>query len=173
MKDESSSNLGNGEFEINLTINDTRNTGEYQLKMSCFDNDVNGSSTTYYEVNPSGIRSNQERTNTISRSVYFMLIIAVLLFLAFLFVSKSVPVKWTYFALSMLFFLISINLIFTSLQDETINPKLETFFSSFTATSWIMYWFIAGLLIIIWGITFVNTWIYKKNLKNAQRFGIA
>ena len=173
MKDASSSNLGNGEFEINLTINETKNTGEYQLKMSCFDNDVNGSSTTYYEVNPSGIRSNQERTNTISRSVYFMLIIAVLLFLAFLFVSKSVPVKWTYFALSMLFFLISINLIFTSLQDETINPKLETFFSSFTEISWIMYWFIGGILIIIWGVTFVNTWIYKKNLENARRFGIA
>ena len=173
MKDKGSTNLGNGEFEINLTINETRNTGEYQLKMSCFDNDVNGSSTTYYEINPSGIRSNQERTNTISRSVYFMLIIAILLFLAFLFVGKSVPVKWTYFALSMLFFLISINLIFTSLQDETINPKLETFFNSFTATSWIMYWFIGGLLIIIWGITFINTWIYKKNLENARRFGIA
>jgi len=166
-------NLGNGEFERNLTINDTKDSGEYKINVVCYDGGVNGSSIIYYEVNPSGIRSSQERTNTISRSVYFMLIIAVLLFLAFLFVGKSVPVTWTYFALSMLFFLISINLIFTSLQDETINPKLETFFSSFTATSWIFYWFIGGLLIIIWGVTFVNTWIYKKNLENAKRFGIA
>jgi hypothetical protein len=173
LKDVTSTNLGNGEFVRNLTINDTKNTGEYKMNIVCYDGGVNNSLPVYYEVNPSGIRSSQERTNTISRSVYFMLIIAVLLFLAFLFISKSVPAKWTYFALSMLFFLISINLIFTSLQDETINPKLETFFESFTSISWIMYWFIGGLLIIIWGVTFINTWIYKNNLENARRFGVA
>jgi len=167
------SNIGNGEFQKNITYNLTSQTGEYKLKMDCYDAGVNGSSTVFYEVNPSGIRSSQDRTDTISRSIYFMLIIAILLFLAFLFVNSAPPTKWTYFALSVLFFLISINLIFTSLQDETINPKLETFFNSFTAMSWYFYWFIGGILILLWGFTFINTWIYKKNLENARKYGLA
>jgi len=102
-----------------------------------------------------------------------MLIVAVLLFLAFLFVNSAPPVKWTYFAVSILFFLISINLIFVSLQDETINPKLETFFDAFTAISWYFYWFIAFLLILMWGFTFMQTWIMNKNLANAKKYGLA
>jgi len=172
-KEGITTNFGNGEFERNLSVTQTSSTGEYKLNLVCYDGGVNGSSTTYYEVNPSGIRSSQERTNAITRAVYFMLVIAVLLFISFLFFSKSTPVKWTYFVLSILFFLISINLIFTSLQDETINPKLETFFSGFTAISWYFYWFVAVMLILIWGFTFINTWIYKKNLANAKKYGLA
>ena len=173
LRNNIASNIKEGEFEKNLSKIQTAKTGEYKLSMTCYDGGTNGSQITFYEINPSGIRSSQERTNTISRGVYFMLIIAVLLFLAFLLIGSSVPVKWTYFALSIMFFLISINLIFTSLQDETINPKLETFFSSFTAISWYFYWFIAGILILIWGFTFINTWIYKKNLANAKKYGMA
>jgi len=166
-------NLGGGEFEKNLSVNQTSLVGEYKLNLACYDAGTNGSSTIFYEVSPSGIRSTQERTDTITRSVYFMLILAILLFISFLFVKSPPPVKWTYFALSILFFLISINLIFTSLQDETLNPKLENFFGSFTAVSWYIYWFIAGILILMWFFTFINTWILKKNLANAKRYGLA
>ena len=172
MRDGLTTNLGNGEFERNLTMNDTSNVGEYQLKMACYDGGVNGSSSTFYEINPSGIRSSAERTDTISRSIYIFILIATLLFLAFLFVKSSVPTTWTYFALSILFFLISLNLIFTSLQDETLNPKLENFFNSFTAMFWYLFWFIAFLLILMWFFTFINTWIMKKNLSNARRYGL-
>lgn len=173
LRNNVASNIGEGEFQKNLSKIQTSKAGEYKMKMTCYDVNVNGSSTIFYEINPSGIRSSQDRTDTITRSVYFMLIIAVLLFISFLFVKSKPPVKWTYFFLSVLFFLISLNLIFTSLQDETLNPKLETFFSSFTAISWYFYWFIGFLLILIWTFAFFNTWMYKKNLDNARRYGLA
>ncbi len=173
IQQSAATNLNGGEFEINLTFNQTATVGEYKINFACYDSDTNGTQTTYYEVNPSGIRSSEQRTDTISRSIYFMAGIALILFISFLFVKTSIPVKWTFFAFSILFFLISINLIFTSLQDETINPKLETFFGSFTAISWYFYWFIAGLLLIMWILTFMNTWILKKNLANAKRYGLA
>lgn len=173
MRNGTASNLGGGEFQRNLTVNQTSKVGEYRMTMVCLDGAVNGSQTTFYEVSPSGIRSTQQRTDTITRSVYFMLIIAILLFISFLFIKSSPPVRWTYFAFSVLFFLIAINLIFTSLQDETINPKLETFFLGFTAISWYFYWFIGFLLVLMWILAFIQTWIFKKNLANAKRYGLA
>ena len=173
MRNSSASNLGGGEFQKNLTLNQTSKVGEYKMTLVCFDANVNGSSTVFYEVSPSGIRSTQQRTDTITRGVYYMLILGVLLFIAFLFVKSAPPVRWTYFALSILFFLISINLISTSLQDETTNPALETFFGSFTAIFWYLFWFIGFLLILMWILTFIQTWIFKKNLANAKRYGLA
>ena len=71
---------------------------------------------------------------------------ALILFISFFFASQSMPVKWTVFILGMLFFLMGINTIFLSLQDEVINPNLENFFSGFLAISFYLYYFAAGLL---------------------------
>jgi len=96
-------------------------------------------------LNPAGIEPTSQRTDSTTRSIYFIFGIALLLFLAFFFTKQAVPVKWTVFIFAIIFFLIGINIIFVSLQDEIVNPKLETFFSGFTVISWYFYYFAAGL----------------------------
>jgi len=171
MADMPTSNLLNARFEYNLTQNETAAPGEYSLKIDCIDGDLNGTSTILYEVNGAGIRSSEQRTQALTRSVYFIFGIGILLFIAFLFTIQSIPAKWTFFIFSVLFFLIGLNLLFMGLQDEVVNPKLENFFDGFTAISWFFYWFAGGLLILIWALTFINTWLYKKNMRNLKRFG--
>ena len=167
----STTNLGSSRFEFDLNDTQTATNGEYRTDIVCYDGGINGTSSFIYEINPTGIRPTAERTDTISRSIYFILIIGLLLFIGFLFVREKPHVKWTFFIFSILFFLIGINLIFVGLQDEAVNPRLETFFDSFTAISFYAYWFLAGLLIIMWAFTALNTWLYKKNRDNLNKYG--
>ena len=124
-----------------------------------------------FEVNPQGIESTEQRSRALSISVYFMFGIAILLFMGFLFLNSSPPFKWTLFIISVVFFIIGLNLITINLTDEVVNPQLENFFDSFLAMSFYFYWFSAGILIIMWGFTFFNTWFYKKNMEAMRRFG--
>jgi len=123
-------------------------------------------------INPQGIESTQQRTDSITRATYFIFGIGIILFFGFLFHKTLPPIKWTLFIVSITFILISMNLVAISLADEVINPRLESFFDSFTAISFIFYWFAAGLLIIMWFFTAINTWVFKKNMANAKRYGI-
>jgi len=162
-----------GYFGYDLNENQTTPSGEYSTRVSCTDGNLNETSTFIYEVNPTGIRPSDQKTESITRAIYFIFGISILLFVVFAFTKNTPPVKWTFFIFSFIFFLIGINLIFISLQDAVINPRLETFFDGFTAISWIMYYFLAALLIIIWIFTTINTYLFKKNLANARRFGEA
>jgi len=171
--DKQMSNLGNGFYNYTLNLNETSTVGEYNDRVECSDpgTTLNDTSTFSHEVNPTGIRPSEQRTESLTRAIYIIFGIAILLFIGFLFTTQTVPVKWTFFMLSIIFMLMAINLLFIGIQDEVVNPKLETFFDSFAAISFIMFWFMGGLLIIIWIFTFFNTWILKKNMSNLKRFG--
>ncbi len=180
-------NNNNGEFSYKLNDTQTNPSGEYKTTVGCSSGGLNKSSTFIYEVNPAGIRSSDQRTEALTRTIYFMFGISLIFFIAFLFVGKdkesfdkdgnqfsesgNTPVKWTFFFIALLFFLITLNLLSLGLQDEVVNPKLETFLDSLSGTFFYLYWFIAGLLAIIWILTFLQTWIYRKNIENIQRFG--
>jgi len=166
-------NLNNSIFEFNLEDNQTTPKGEYTSTVVCFSGGYNGTDSFIYEVNPPGIRPTEQRTESITRSIYFMFGIGILLFVAFLFASSSPPVKWTFFIFSILFFLTGLNIILVGLQDEVVNPKLENLFDGLTAISFLFYWFCAFILILMWFLTFISTWILKNNLKNLKRYGLA
>ena len=123
-----------------------------------------------FKINPTGIEATDQRTSSISRAVMFFLILAVILFIGFLFLNFSPPVKWTFFIFSVIFFVSALNIISISLADEVVNPNIESFFDSITAISFIFYWFAGGLLILLWIFTFLNTFFFKKNLKAAQKY---
>lgn len=167
-------NLNNGFFNYSLNNNQTSTKGEYGSSVSCVDSTVgiNDTSVFTFEINPTGIRPTEQRSQSISRGVYFMFILGILLFIGFLFTRESIPVRWTFFIFSLIFFLIGINIIFISISDEIVNPRLETFFDGFTAITWYSYWFAGGLLALIWALTFINTILYKKNMENIKRFGL-
>lgn len=123
-----------------------------------------------YTINPQGIDASDQRTESLSRALYFIFGIGLIIFVAFLFSTKP-PIKWTFFIVSLVFFMIGLNIISITLVDEVVNPRLEDFFDSFTAIAFYFYWFAAGLIGIMWFFAFFNTWIYRKNLNNIRRYG--
>ena len=163
-------NLNNGYFNYTLSAAQTSANGEYSARASCIDGIANATSTFYYKVNPSGVRTSDASTESLTRSIYFLFGFSLLFFIAFFFVKSSKPVKWTLFILGFIFFLAGLNLLSVGLQDEVMNPRLETFFDHFTAISFIMYWFCGGVLIIMWILTFFQTVFYKKNLRRMQKY---
>jgi len=172
---QNASNAGNGNYNYTLNVSETFTKGEYTTRVSCIDplgRTANDTSTFIYEVNPTGIRPNDQRTDAISRGIIFNFLIGLLLFVTFFFTKQKTPVKWTIFIFAIIFLLISLNLLFVDLQDQVVNPALESFFDGFIAISWIFYWFCAGLLIIIWMLTFIQTWFFKKNLAILKKYGI-
>jgi hypothetical protein len=159
--------------EYNYTFCLTNNSGTYTYT-TCGDlNGFTNCESVDFIINPQGIESTEQRTNAITRSIYFLFIIGILLFIGFLFVKNSKPVRWTMFIFAIIFFLSALNVLSISLTDEVVNPNLESFFEGFTVIAFYFYWFAAGLLIIIWMFTFINTWIFRKNLRNAQKYGLA
>jgi hypothetical protein len=154
-------------FNVSLPTNET---GRYSAIISS-PSSVNTLSEFTYIVNPQGIEATSQRTLTMSLGIFFFILLGTLLFTAFLYTQQKRPVKWTYFIFSVILFVASLSLISVMLSDAVVNPNLETFFDGVSAIAFYFYWFAAGLLILMWIFTFFNTWILKKNLRNAQRFG--
>ena len=161
--------FGNGEWRYEFC--NTSNSGRYDVRGMGDVNGVDSSFATYFLVTPSGVEANESRTAATTRSIYFLFTIAVLLFIAFLFVNAKPPIKWTFFLVSMMFFLQAVNILFVGLQDEVVNPKIEGYFSFLTASSFILFWFAFGLIFIIWFLTFFQTMLLKKNKIKTEKFG--
>ena len=133
--------------------------------------DPNGETTVWaydFFVNPTGLETSDANTATLNRAVWFFVIIGLLLLVG-VFVAKSMPVRSTLFVLSFIFFLISLNLISVTIQDSVVSPRIIEFIDSFTAISFILYWFAAGLIFIIWILTFLNTIFLKRNVRRMER----
>lgn len=152
-------------------VTSTNISGKYGGEMVFNDTVDYGRTTFEFIVNPSGIEASDQRTNSISRGIYFTLVLAILFFLAFLFSKQKIMIKWTYFTMSFLFFLITLNLLVVGLETEVVDTRLETFFDGFTAIFWYLFWFAAGLMILMWIFTFIQTYFYRKNLRDMQKYG--
>lgn len=159
---------GQGAFNYTFRFPES---GEYTIEEFCYDGSYSNSNSETVTVNPQGIPPSQMRTEAMTRAIYIIFTVAVLLFIGFLFTREKIPVKWTFFILAVIFFVIGLNLTFISLTDEVVNPKIESFFDSFSAISFYFYWFAAGTLIFLWFFTFINTWLYKENINKLRRFG--
>ena len=150
---------------------DTTTYGTYRVNMYCEDQGIYGSNTIEYFVNLLGIESTDSRTETLKTSIYFFFVLGVLLFCGFLFLNLSMPYRLTFLIFSLIFLLAGLNVLTVSVADEGVNPRLATFFDTFTAITYVFYWFAAGLLIIMWAFTFLNTWICKINMDRFNNFG--
>lgn len=150
----------------------TGQTGMYNYFISCDSAGMNQTSSFQFLINPTGIEPSDQRTEAISRSIYFIFGFSLLFFLSTFFIKSKPPVRWTLFIFGTIFFLIAVNTIMISMKDEVVNPRLEVFFGSFLVLSWYFYYAAALFLIVLWIFTFVNTWMYKRNLSKAQRAGL-
>lgn len=168
------SNLAMGSTDAlyyNYTYCNTSVSGVYKVLGYGDDDGIRTPWAYEFTINPSGIIPTDQRTESVSRGVYFTLIIAILFFITFIFSKQKLVIKWTYFGFALLFFLITLNILFVGLESEVVDPRLETFFDGFTAIFWYIFWFVGALLILMWMFTFLQTYLYRKNMNDMQRFG--
>ncbi len=170
---QATTNLNNGLFNITLTASQNNVSGEYNVRASCIDGGFNGTTLFVYEVNPTGIRPSDQRSSALTRGVWFFFIIALLLMIAFFLREFPPPVKWTIFVVSVVFFVLALNTIAIDMQDQVVNPRLDNFFDGMRIVSIWFYYFVAFLLGLIWILTLFNTWIFRKNQQNLERYGLA
>lgn len=161
----------NNYFNYTLNTSQTTIIGTYLYDVTCVDGSFNATDTFSFLINLGGVEPTEERTGAITRGVYFVFIIGLVLFLAFLFSRTKLPVKLTLLLLSGLSFLIALNLIFLDLQDAVVNPAVVGFFSSFTAISFYIYWGIGMAIGIIWIFALIMTWVDKRNRDTMRNFG--
>lgn len=144
----------------------------------CYSYSVYGDKDSGYEseiidfkVTTTGLCSNEAGTTALSRGIYFLFGIAVILLTAFFFIKSKPPVKWTLFLLSFIFLLASLNILFVGIQDEVVNPQAEQFFDILTASSWYLLWFAAIMLGVLWIITTIQTLLVKNVQNKLEKYG--
>ncbi len=162
-------NLFNGFFELQLDGNNTAGNGEYTSRVSCVDGALNDTVTFTYEVNPTGIRPSDQKSSAINLSIGFMIVLGLIFLISFIFVKMKMPIKLSFLIISLVFFLISLNLILVNIQDAVVSPSLAGFFEGITVVSWIVYRGAAIAFITLWIITFIVTILQKKHESKIRR----
>ena len=185
-------------FECNITLqypNDTlfinnrkmtHNTGYYNItlpssstkvfyagEMYCSNTTEAGFETIEFVINPSGIVPSQERTDSLTRTIYFMLFISLMLFATGFMVKNFLPLRVSLFIVGSVVVLIGINLVFVTMQDEIINPGIESLFDTFTAATFYLYWLAALILFVLWFFTvFTNIQAAMERKKTKDLEGV-
>jgi len=153
----------------NYTFSNTEAIGKYFYTTSGILNGVSTQQSCNFEVTSTGIESSEQRTTAVSRIIFVLFSIAIALFIAFLFANTPVPVKWTFFLISMMFLLQTVNFLFIGLKDEFVNPSIENYFSFLTSASFILFWFLFGLLAVMWFLTTLQTILMVKAKNSMER----
>lgn len=148
-------------FNYTLAQSQTGIKGYYSYDLTCASQGLNQTESYDFLINYGGVQPDDQRSSTANLSVWLFMIIFLLSIIAFFFTQK-VPIKLTYFFMALLFFLISLNLIFVNLQDSVVNPKFEGFYSGFTTVSYYVYWGIGVFLAFIWIVTTINYQLSKS-----------
>jgi hypothetical protein len=158
-------------IDYNYTFSNTTQSGCYTYSVY---GDKDGSikaEVIDFEINPTGISSSESRTTAVSRSIYFTFGIAIILLIAFIFINSKPSIKWTFFLISMMFFLVSLNILFVGLKDEVVNPQIEGFFDIFTASFYYLFWGIFGILMVLWILTTFQTLLLKNKTTKMEKYG--
>ncbi len=156
---------------FNYTINTSQSTpkGLYDYDITCISGDENVTQSFDYLINLGGVEPSQQRTDTLTRTIWIFFLFAVLLFISLFFV-KNLPIKATIFLVMIWFMIIGINTTFITLQDEVVNTSIESFFSFFLVISFWINYLIFFSIVILWILTFfINVFNFKER-KKQQRF---
>ena len=152
---------------FNYTAPPTPLLGLYHATASCHDAVTSGyTSWDFYVGRPS--TEVQERTTT--RAIYILFGVAVLLFVGYLKV-ESTPFKWSFFLFSLLFMVMALNIVSISLYDEAATSGVRFIFDQIGAACYFMYWFIGGLLLVIWVMTTIASLADRQRMKQAADVG--
>jgi len=109
-------------------------------------------------------------SNILIMAIIFMLIVGALCLFGFFRKEQKWQAKWTLFIFSFIFFLTAANIISVLIGDTLANPLLISFFDSFMAISFILFWFAFGLLAIMWFLTTIQTLLLRKTKRNLEKY---
>ncbi len=157
----------------NITLNSTQTSqlGEYQVGGFCKDGSVTQLVDFTFDVTHSGGVLKEGSTSILIMAIIFMLVIGALCLFGFFRKDQNFQTKWTLFLVSFIFFLSGANLISTLIGDTLANPNVVSFFDSFMAISFILFWFAFGLLAVMWFLTILQTILFNKKKSDIERFG--
>ena len=159
--------------EYNYTFCDTNTTGIYSVNGV---GDLDGQHTVWsytLKITREGDDSTPEsRTEAITRGVYFIMAISILFFIAFLLARDSaIPIRWTFFILFILFTTVGINIVAISISNHLGESGIRDIFDQVGAVAYYIYWFLGGLLLLIWVITTIATLADRRNMRLAEQVG--
>lgn len=159
-------------FNYTLNGNQTAIKGDYKYDITCIQGNYNATERFNFIINKGGIAPSDSRTNATTRTIYLTFALGILFFIGFLWIKKGYTYKFTFLLMALLMFIVAINLIFVSLQDEVINPSIEIFFDKFTAYSFYMYLGIFILLAFLWILSMVSTLFASMENRKAKKLGV-
>lgn len=160
----------NDRFCYNLTGANTAIKGLYDYEVTCTQGSLNDTFSSRYLVNLGGIEPSQERTDTLTRTIFIFFGLGFITFLSLFWIKKT-PFKISLFLIMVWFILMGINASYIAIQDEVINTNLENFFSFFlTISFWANYAIFAGI-IVLWMITFIVSMMDKHRRTLEREYG--
>jgi len=151
----------------NYTANASSLTGVYKSLVTCHDGTNNGYTSFDFYV---GRPSTAVQSYMIIVGILFLFGFAVLLFVGYI-KTTNVPLKYTLLLMTLLFFLIGINVTTISLINEVSNANIINIFDMISGMSFYAYWFIIGLIFVIWVMTIFQTLNQKGKEKIIKRTG--
>jgi hypothetical protein len=160
----------NDRFCLNLTINHTAIRGLYDYEVTCADGVDNETLDSQYLVNLGGIEPSEQRTDTLSRTIYIFFCLALITFLSLFWIKKT-PFKLSLFLIMVWFLLMGINTSYIAMQDEVVNTNIENFFSFFLVVSFWANYAIFISIAVIWAITFIVTMYEKHQRSLVKEYG--
>lgn len=156
----------NGTF-FNYTAPNTPTLGVYKVSTFCHDAITNGYSNFDFYV---GYPSTDVQQTSTSIAIIVLIIIGVVLFVSF-FLTQSIPFKWSFFLFGLLFFVIALNVVSISLTNEAGSENIRNIFDQLGAICYYIYWFIGGLLLMIWIFTTIASISDRQRMKQAEEVG--
>lgn len=144
--------------------------GEHSYIIQCENDDAGGFVSGILYVTRSGNKMHEAESNFFLVLVAFFAVITIILFAGFV-REKKMQYKWTYFIIGFMFLVINLNMVSIFSGDFIISSNVISFLDSITAISFIIMWFLFGLLLVIWFLTALQTILFKKKINKEERFG--
>lgn len=157
------------QYQYNLTGTQTSTSGVYDYDVTCVHGGLNDTLSSSLIINPGGIEPSQQRTDTLSRTIWFFFALALLCFISIFMVRKP-PIKITMFLFMFWFILMGVNTSLLAMQDEVINPQVEEFFEFMLVLSFIANRFILIAIAGLWCVIFFITFKDRMKTKTNERY---
>ena len=139
-----------------------------------------------FDVNSIGLSSTDARSDAGNVGIIVLFGISLIFFIAFIFtkaesevikgdglieVKNHTVLKWSFFLISMLFFMITINTTFISIYNGIGDSQLGSIYDKLAMGSSYAFWLVFGLLIFIWVFATLATLADKKRMRQAEETG--
>ena len=159
--------MSNNETFFSYICNATPTVGVFSAFVNCSDGTTSGySSWSFYVGRP----STAVQISSVILAVVVLFGIAILLFYGYMKNEKFI-FKWTFFLLSILFIVISVNIVSIVLRNEAGSSNIRNIFDTLGAACYWFYWLIGGLLLTFWIMTTIASIGNRQNMKRAAAIG--